>query len=76
MCGAGTGWSMLAVVYIEIMRGWGDGSMVKNTDCSSTDSKFNSQHPHGCSETSMMGSDAIFRCAEMHADKALKYIRK
>jgi hypothetical protein len=65
---------MLTVVYIKIMRGWRGGSMVKNTDCFSRDS--NSQHPHGGSETSIMESDALFWCAEVHVDKALKYIRK
>jgi hypothetical protein len=37
----------------QILRkviGWRDGSMVKNIDCSSRESGFNSQHPHGCSQ--------------------------
>jgi hypothetical protein len=37
-----------------------DGSSVKNTDCSSRDPVFNSQQPHGGSQPSVMGSDALF----------------
>jgi hypothetical protein len=29
---------------------WRDGSVVKSTDCSSTDPEFNSQQPHGGSQ--------------------------
>jgi hypothetical protein len=39
---------------------WRDGSMVKNTDCSSRSPEFNSQQPHGGSQSSVMGSDALF----------------
>jgi hypothetical protein len=41
---------------------WRDGSVVKNTDCSSKGSEFNSQQPHGGSQPSVMGSDAFFSC--------------
>jgi len=42
--------------------GWRDGSEVKSTDCSSRDPEFNSQQPHGVSQPSVMGSDALFWC--------------
>jgi hypothetical protein len=42
--------------------GWRDGSAVKSTDCSSRDPEFNSQQPHGGSQPSVMGSDALFWC--------------
>jgi len=42
--------------------GWRDGSVVKSTDCSSTGPEFNSQQPHGGSQSSVMKSDALFRC--------------
>jgi hypothetical protein len=35
---------------------------VKSTDDSSSDSQFNSQQPHGGSQPSVMGSDALFWC--------------
>ena len=41
-------------------KGWRDGSVVKSTDCSSRGSEFNSQQPHGGSQSSVMGSDALF----------------
>jgi hypothetical protein len=40
--------------------GWRDGSVVKSTDCSSRGAEFNSQQPHGGSQPSVMGSDALF----------------
>jgi hypothetical protein len=42
--------------------GWRDGSVVKNTDCSSRGPEFNSQQPHGGSQPSVMGFDALFWC--------------
>jgi hypothetical protein len=36
--------------------GWRDGSVVKNTDCSSRGPEFKSQHP----QPSVIGSDALF----------------
>jgi hypothetical protein len=36
---------------------WRDGSVVKNTDCSSRGPEFNFQQPHGGSQSSVMGSD-------------------
>jgi hypothetical protein len=39
---------------------WRDGSAVKSTDCSSRDPEFNSQQPHGGSQPSVTGSNALF----------------
>jgi hypothetical protein len=36
--------------------GWRDGSVVKNTDCSSSGPEFNSQQPHGGSQPPVMES--------------------
>jgi hypothetical protein len=45
----------------KIYRGWRDGSVVKNTSCSSRGPEFSSQQPHGGSQPSVMGSnDALF----------------
>jgi hypothetical protein len=41
-------------------RGWRDGSVMKSTGCSSRGPEFNSQQPHGGSQPSVMGSDALF----------------
>jgi hypothetical protein len=43
-------------------RGWGDGSAVKSTNCSSEGREFKSQQPHGGSQPSIMRSDAFFWC--------------
>jgi hypothetical protein len=45
-----------------VAGGWRDGSEVKSTDYSSRDPEFNSQQPHGGSQPSVMGSDALFWC--------------
>jgi hypothetical protein len=42
--------------------GWRDGSAVKSTDCSSKGPVFNSQQPHGGSQPSVIGSDALLVC--------------
>jgi hypothetical protein len=42
--------------------GWGDGLVVKSTDCSPRSAEFNSQQPHGGSHPPVMGSDALFWC--------------
>jgi hypothetical protein len=44
------------------MRGWRDGLAVKSTDCPSRGHEFKSQQPHGGSQPSVMGSDALFWC--------------
>jgi hypothetical protein len=42
-------------------QGVGDSdSEVKSTGCSSRGPKFNSQLPHGVSQPSIIGSDALF----------------
>jgi hypothetical protein len=38
------------------------GSVVKSTDCSSEGPEFKFQQPHGGSQPSVMGSDALFWC--------------
>jgi len=43
-------------------QGWRDGSVVKITDYSSRVPEFNSQQQHGGSQSSVMGSDALFWC--------------
>jgi hypothetical protein len=42
--------------------------MVKNTGCSSSQ-EVNSQHSHGGSQPSIMGSDVFFWHASIHADR-------
>jgi hypothetical protein len=62
------GWSARAVPLSGGMNesdphmGWRDGSVVKSTDCSSRGPAFNSQQPHGGSQPSVMGSNALFWC--------------
>ena len=56
--------------------GWRGGSAVKSTDCSSRDSEFNSQQPHGSSQPSVTGSGALFWPAVIHASRALYIINK
>jgi hypothetical protein len=41
--------------------GWWDGSADKSTDCSFKGPEFKFQQPHGGSQPSEMGSDALFR---------------
>jgi len=49
---------------------WRDGSAIKSTGCSSKGPKFKSQQPHGGSQPSVMGSDALFWCVK---DSAVIY---
>jgi hypothetical protein len=42
--------------------GWRDGSEVMRTDCSSRGPEINSQQPHGDSQSSVMGFNALFWC--------------
>ena len=62
--GPSPAWFIL--VRTEIEKGnngsWRDGSVVKSTLCSSRGPEFNSQQPHGGSQPSVMGSDALFWC--------------
>jgi hypothetical protein len=41
-------------------KDWSDGSVVKSTGRSSRGLEFNSQQPYGSSQSSVMGSDALF----------------
>jgi hypothetical protein len=41
--------------------GWRDDSEVKSTVCSSRGPGFNSQHPHGGSQPSVIKSGALFQ---------------
>jgi hypothetical protein len=43
-------------------KSWRDGSEVKSTDCSSRGPEFNSQQPHGGSQPSAMGFNALYWC--------------
>jgi hypothetical protein len=52
--------SVLILILKKQKRDWRDGSAVKSTDCTSRDPEFNSQQPHGGSQPSVMGSDALF----------------
>ena len=68
----------------KFFMSWRDGSAVKSTDCSSRGPEFNSQQPHGGSQPSVMGSDALFwcvwrqrQCTHIHKiNKLLKKKRK
>jgi hypothetical protein len=46
----------------KIFGGCRDGSVVKSIDCTSRGPELNSQQLHGSSQTSVMGSDALFWC--------------
>jgi hypothetical protein len=52
-------------------RGWRDGSVVKSTDCFSRGPEFSSQQPHGGSQPSLIGSDALFQQASVYTDRSL-----
>jgi hypothetical protein len=50
-----------------LIEGWRDDSTVKSTDCSSRGPEFNSQKPHGGSQPSVIGSDALFWCEDSYS---------
>jgi hypothetical protein len=51
------------IQWLRLLAGAGEMAQpVKNTDCSSRGPEFNSQQPHGGSQPSVMGSDALFWC--------------
>ena len=50
------------------LKGWRDGSEVKNIVCSSKCPEFNSQKPHGGSQPSVIGSCALFWPAGIHKE--------
>jgi hypothetical protein len=52
--------SLMIGIKNLVFGGWRDGSAVKSTDCSSRGPRFNSQHPHGSLQPSIIGSDALF----------------
>jgi len=52
----------LMYLFKKKKKDWRDGSVVKSTDCSSWGPEFKSQQPHGGSQPSVMGSDALFWC--------------
>jgi len=57
-----SGDASISLILKNVFGGWRDGSVGKGTDCSSRGSEFNSQQPHGGSQPSEMGSDALFWC--------------
>jgi hypothetical protein len=60
------------VIALKIdIGGWRDGSEAKSTGYSSRGLRFNFQHLHGGSQPSVMGSDALFWPAGLHADRVL-----
>jgi hypothetical protein len=63
--------SFMVVLYFENVRGWRDGS----AGCSSRGPEFNSQQPHGGSQPSVMGSDAVFWCVSKDSYSVLIYIK-
>jgi hypothetical protein len=60
----------------RLTGGWGDSSVVKSTVCFSRHPEFNSQQPQGSSQTSVMGSDALFYCVSEDSCSLLKWIKK
>jgi hypothetical protein len=59
--------------------GWRDGSAVKSNDCFSRGAEFNSQQPHGGSQSSIRRSDALFWCVSclcIHIHKVKKNLKK
>jgi hypothetical protein len=48
--------------------------VVKGTDCSSRSPEFKSQQPHGDSQPSVMGSDALFWHAGVLGDTAFIHV--
>jgi hypothetical protein len=51
--------SEIEAIKVLFFRGWRDGPAVKSADCSSSSPEFNSQQPHGGSQPSVMGFDAL-----------------
>jgi hypothetical protein len=50
------------LVLNEEIKGWRNGSAVKNNDCSSEGPEFKSQQPHGGSQPSIMRYDTLLWC--------------
>ncbi|EDL87703.1 putative RNA methylase MDS024, isoform CRA_b [Rattus norvegicus] len=53
-------------MYVEGW-GWGDGSVVKSTDCFHLRLKFNSQHPRGSSQLSVTPVPGLLIPIHRHA---------
>ena len=51
--------------------GAGEMAQMVNVCCSFTGTEFKSQQPHGGSQPSILGSDALFWYEGVHADRAL-----
>jgi hypothetical protein len=56
--------------------GWRDDSVVKSIDYSSRDPEFNSQQPHGGSQSSVMSMMPSSVMADPQEDRPLIYINK
>jgi hypothetical protein len=56
----------------KFLTGWRDGSVVNSTDCSSRGPEFKSQQPHGGSQPSVIGSNALFWCVWREKKKEKK----
>jgi hypothetical protein len=70
------GKNVLQSVYKHFnFGGWRDSSVVKSSDCSSRGPEFNSQKPHGGSQPSLMGSDALFWCVSEESYSVLRHIK-
>jgi hypothetical protein len=55
---------------------WRESSVVRNTDCSSRGSEFNSQQPHGGSQPPVMGTNALFWCGvSENSNSVFTYIK-
>jgi hypothetical protein len=72
-----SGWPGLQSKFLDIekpclkTKDWRDGSVVKSTGCSLRHPEFHSQQPHGGSQSSIKGSDALFWHTGIQADRAL-----
>jgi hypothetical protein len=60
-------------LFKNVVRHWRDGSVVKSTDCFSRGPQFNAQQPHGGSQPSVTGSNALFWSEE--SNDVLIYLR-
>jgi hypothetical protein len=79
----GTSWGRVAV------RGWRDGSVAKSTGCSCRRLGFESQHPHGGSQThitllledpvfssGLLGQQTCTQCTYIDAGETFMHIKK
>ena len=54
---------------------WSDGAAVKSTLCSFWGPEFNSQQPHGGSQPTILGTNALFCHSGVCVDIALIYVK-